>query len=422
MFVIRNFHFRYIKTALYCLLALALVVMLIVLAVVNIAPTEQDAENIYSPTPTINVPSDDSNKVKIQLAGDVVLNSVLLSSNSNANGDYDFNKIFSEIDNVIDGDLAIFNMEGIVDAYKDGTQIGGAPVFNYPKEIASSLKNIGFNFCVTANDRASYFSDAGIKNNYENILSAGLIPVGTSVEGQKNFCVREINGVKIGVLAYTDKLSNFDNIDTKRIATVDFNDIEGTLDKVSADVLDAKNQGAEIIVASMHWGEEMALEPTENQRELADKMVKCGVDVIYGTRAHIFQPVTYESIVDYNNQSKNVIIAYSMGNFLSHPTVTSGQTSQQSAVLNIYVERDQNGKAYISSAECEAIYIYAYQTKNTDSTYNYRIIPASESVLAETRPEIFLNDTDWQYCKDAYTQIKSVVDKSSQSGMPLGLK
>lgn len=421
MFIIKNFHFRYIKTALYGLLSVALIVMLIVIAVVNLTPDKQYAET-SSPTPTSNIQGNNSNKVKIQLAGDVVLNSTLLSSNSNAYGEYDFDNIFSQIDKIIDGDLAIFNMEGVVDAFKDGSQIAGAPVFNYPKEIAASLKKIGFNFCVTANDRASYFSDAGIRNNYENIQNAGLVPVGTSVEGQKNYVIREINGIKIAVLAYTDKLSNFDNIDTNRISTVNLDDVEGAMDIISADVNDVKNQGAEIVVASMHWGEEMALEPTDRQRALADKIVKCGVDVIYGTRAHIFQPISYKSIVDDNNQSKNVLIAYSMGNFLSHPTVTSGQTSQQSAVLNIYVERDQSGKAYISSAECEAIYIYAYQTKNSDSNYNYRVVPAYSNAKAEEKPEIFLNETDWKYCKDAYEHIKSVVDKSSESGMPLGLK
>ncbi|MBE7092462.1 MAG: CapA family protein [Clostridiales bacterium] len=419
MFIIKNYHFRYIKTVLYVLLSLSLVVMLIVLAVVNIRP----ANNVNissSPTPTSTNKSETTNKVKIQLAGDVVLNSNLLTSSSNSYGEFNFDNIFKSIKNSINGDLAIFNMEGIIDAYKDGSQIAGAPIFNYPKEIANSLKNAGFNMCITANDRASYFSDAGIINNYQNILNSGMLPVGTSLEGNKNFAVSEINGIKIAVLAYTDKLSNFDKITLDRISSLDFEDIEGTIDAISEDVAYVKNQGAEIIVASMHWGDEMASEPNESQRELADKMAKCGVDIIYGTRSHVFQPVTFKNIVDDNNNSKNIIVAYSMGNLLSHPTVTSGETTQQSAILNIYIERDQSGKAYISTAECEPIYIYANSLKNNN--YEYHIVSSSEYYSVQERPQIFANDSDWKNCKDAYDNIKKIIEQSGKNGMPLGLK
>lgn len=421
MLEIKNYHFRYIKTVLYGIVALLLVIMLIVIAVANINFNDGQGQ-VENPSPTPTIQGEKTNKVKIQLVGDVVLNSTLLENTSNAYSEYDFSNIFSLINEKINGDIALFNLEGLIDVNKNGTQISGAPLFNYPKKIASDLKDTGFNMCVTANDRAAYFSDMGIKNNYENLISAGLCPVGTSVENTKNYVVVEMNGVKIGVLAYTDKLSDFDKIDTRYISALDFSDIEGTVDKIASDVQSVKEHGAEIIVASMHWGDDISSEPTDAQRELADKIVKCGVDIIYGTRSHVFQSVTFKNIVDDNELSKNVIVAYSMGNFLAHPTVTTGQASQQSAILNVYIERDQNGRAYISSAECEPIYIYAFSKTSNDLNYEYLILPASEYAQETEKPNVFINDEDWQKCKDAYAYALKIAQESGKTGLPLGLK
>lgn len=417
----KNYHFRYIKSVLYFLLAIALIVLLIVTAVANFPIKTEEPDNTITVTPSPEA-TDNSNRIKIQLAGDIVLNDTLISSNSNAYGEYNFDKCFSSVQSYIDGDLVLFNLEGIIDANKNGTQLAGAPIYNYPKEIADSVYKAGFNVCITANDRASYFSNEGIKNNVENIRNSGLLVSGSSLEGEKNYIVKDFGGIKVAVLAYTDKFVNHDEIDVARIASIDFYDVEGTMDRIEADVASAKDEGAEIIIVSMHWGEEMASKVTDDQRELADRILKCGVDIIYGTRSHVFQPVTYKNILNDQGESKNVIVAYSMGNFLSQPTVTSGQKTQQSGILNIYVERDKDGNAYISSSECMPIYIYAKALDSAGTNYSYSILPATEYALAQTRPEVFLNDTDWENCKIAYENMKKIVEESSANGIPLGLK
>ena len=417
----KSYHLRYLKSFLFVALAVTLVIMLIVLALVNVGDKEASIiENTPEPSPSPTAQAEVTNKVKIQLAGDVVLNSDILSSKRLDGGGYDFDACFSQIKDKLDGDLCIFNLEGILNAYKDGSQIAGAPIYNYPREIASALKNAGFDYCVTANDRAAYFSDAGIKNNVEHLIAEGLTPVGTSVEGGTNFVFKEINGIRIAILAYTDKLVNEAEIDTSRISTLYFADVEGSVDVVSADVKKARDLGAEIIIASLHWGNELVSKPDEDQRELADKLVRCGVDVVYGTMSHVFQDVTYKNVVDDNGESKNAIIAYSMGNLLSHPTVTSGEITQQSGILNLYVERDSKGKAYISSAECMPIYIYARALENNE--FSYFVLPASDYASVDTKPGIFGNDEDWQRCKDAYAAVKATVEASGNNGMPLGLK
>ncbi len=416
---IKNYHLRYARSYLSILLSIAVIVFLCVYAVIIFVPRQPAQELQPSSLPTEEPLI--TNRVKIQLAGDIVLNNTLLSSSRDAYGAYDFKKYFSYIKDSLDGDLCIFNLEGNVDAYGDGSNFAGAPSFNYPKEIASAAAEAGFNTVITANDQAANFSYAGIKNNLVNLEASGLIPVGTRQEEVTGY-IKNYNGITIGILAYTEGLTQKNSdIPEYAIAKISTDDVEGSAKRIQNDIVQIKQAGAEIVIISMHWGTEMVAEPSQNQRKLADALIRSGADIIMGTLSHTLQPISYKSITTDVGEEKNVIVAYSLGNFLSHPTVTSGQTSQESALLNIYIERDSAGVAYISWAECIPIYIYAKALSSGGTTYTYSILPASEYISAEEKPEIFASDEDWQNCKNAYENIKKVIDKSAENGMPLGI-
>ena len=66
-----------------------------------------------------------------------------------------------------------------------------------------------------------------------------------------------------------------------------------------------KQQGAKFIVLSLHWGEELAQTPTQEQQELAHKAIDLGADVIMGHHAHVVQTMEV-----YRNRP----IFYSLGN------------------------------------------------------------------------------------------------------------
>ena len=89
----KNYHLRYIKSVLYMLVALALIVLLVVTAIVNI-PTKNVNEPTHGMESSTPEP-ENTNRIKIQLMGDIVLNGTLISSNSNAYGEYNFDSCFS---------------------------------------------------------------------------------------------------------------------------------------------------------------------------------------------------------------------------------------------------------------------------------------------------------------------------------------
>lgn len=68
----------------------------------------------------------------------------------------------------------------------------------------------------------------------------------------------------------------------------------------------AKNQGADLVIASCHWGIEGDHYPTDYQRDLGKRLIDAGADLVVGHHPHVLQGVE-----EYNGK----IIIYSLGNF-----------------------------------------------------------------------------------------------------------
>jgi hypothetical protein len=67
-----------------------------------------------------------------------------------------------------------------------------------------------------------------------------------------------------------------------------------------------KEQGAKLIIASFHWGDESATVPNETQVQLAHSAIDNGADLVIGHHPHVLQ-----GIEKYNGK----YILYSLGNF-----------------------------------------------------------------------------------------------------------
>ncbi len=71
-------------------------------------------------------------------------------------------------------------------------------------------------------------------------------------------------------------------------------------------VAEAKAQGADLIVASCHWGIERDYYPTDFQQDLGHKLIDAGADIVIGHHPHVLQGI---------EEYKGKIICYSLGNF-----------------------------------------------------------------------------------------------------------
>lgn len=83
----------------------------------------------------------------------------------------------------------------------------------------------------------------------------------------------------------------------------------------------------DIVVVSIHAGEEYSKEPTVFQKNFAQDAIDAGADLIIGHHPHVTQPV---------EQYKNGWIAYSLGNFIFDQDFT--EQTMQGLILKVIVE------------------------------------------------------------------------------------
>jgi poly-gamma-glutamate synthesis protein (capsule biosynthesis protein) len=75
----------------------------------------------------------------------------------------------------------------------------------------------------------------------------------------------------------------------------------------------AARRDADIVVVSIHWGNEYWHKPTDHQREVAEKLFAAGADLIIGHHPHVLQPLEKG-----HRAGRSVAVAYSLGNFISN--------------------------------------------------------------------------------------------------------
>jgi poly-gamma-glutamate capsule biosynthesis protein CapA/YwtB (metallophosphatase superfamily) len=86
----------------------------------------------------------------------------------------------------------------------------------------------------------------------------------------------------------------------------------------------------DILIVSLHWGFEYAVEPNDLQREWAKKLSDAGVDVLWGHHPHVLQPVEWITTAEGDHR---MLAMYSLGNLLTDQSMT--WETQHSALLSL---------------------------------------------------------------------------------------
>jgi poly-gamma-glutamate synthesis protein (capsule biosynthesis protein) len=130
-------------------------------------------------------------------------------------------------------------------------------------------------------------------------------------------------------------------------------DSDSDLALAAADVEKAR-QSADLVVVSLHWGDEYRAIPTAWQRRVAAELIEAGADIILGHHPHVLQPI--ESHVARNGRQG--LIAFSLGNFISsqnYGVANKNRTHRKALrgdgiILRIYAVKEQ-GKTSVAHAE-----------------------------------------------------------------------
>ena len=283
------------------------------------ASTEQTTEVLTEPT-TEPVPAD--KRVHVVAAGDNLIHySVYKNAEALAGGyGYDFKPLYENMRYIIeDADLAILNQETIISQSNEvrGAN-GGALLFNSPPEVADAVIDLGFAVFTMANNHLLDYGTAGLEesinfwNNKAKENDITVLGAYLNEQDANNIRVREVNGVKFAFLAYCEHINGFDDLLLSSPLRVIKNSEE---DVIQRQIQEAK-QLADVVIVSAHWGNEDTHVVRDDVKELANKMINWGADVILGCHTHVAQTMEWITRPD----GTKGFVFYSMGNFICAQT------------------------------------------------------------------------------------------------------
>ena len=303
---------------------------------------------------------EDKSQVKILAMGDMIFHQPIVK-NYRSNDSYDFTPIFNNISSDInEADLAIANFEGSVNSNR---KLSGFPLFNFPKETIYSLKNSGFDLLSTANNHALDTGLDGIAETISHINESGMKNFGTLKEDGDKGIIVEKNGIKIGLISFTDTLNGMDSLMRGKEYSVNTfsQDVKGDIEKLK--------EKSDIVIVYPHWGNEYQLVPNERQIFLKEMLQEAGADIILGSHPHVLQKYEVE---DKNN--KKYFTIYSMGNALSNQRVENLKKSgvDTGALIKLVIEKDNvSGETKLKSYGVYPTYVNRYRA---NGKLNYDLV------------------------------------------------
>jgi poly-gamma-glutamate synthesis protein (capsule biosynthesis protein) len=112
--------------------------------------------------------------------------------------------------------------------------------------------------------------------------------------------------------------------------------------KVVQQATAARQNGADLVIASIHAGVEYRTTPTEQQRQIAAELASSGqIDAMIGDHPHVAEPI---ELVPGGVDGRGMWTIYSLGNFLSNQQDSLvGPNTDTGAVAYLTVTKDELG-------------------------------------------------------------------------------
>lgn len=260
-----------------------------------------------APTPT----SDPVSTVRFSATGDDLIHGQLYlqAQQRTADGSYDFLPLYEHVAPFYsEQDLNFINQETNVN---DEIPPSSYPLFSSPAAVGKTIYDMGFRLIGMSNNHSYDLGASGIAATKRfwaampsDVLTFGLVENGKEDE----IPVYDKNGLRFACLAYTQYTNGLptpQDAIAHVIYTSDTETIERQIKQARA--------VADVVLVSVHWGNEDSHTTTDGQRALAQQMADWGADLIIGTHPHVLQGAEWLQ----REGRSPALVAYSLGNFVS---------------------------------------------------------------------------------------------------------
>ena len=201
-------------------------------------------------------------------------------------------------------DIAFGNLESpLTDApyLANGYNLQAAPA------QVVALEGAGFDVVSLANNHVTDHGVDGVLETIRVLDQAGIAHVGAgaNITDAHQVWIENASAVKVAFLAY-------DRTGGSVPATEVSAGSARAANRMLTDIAGAR-QNADLVVVSLHWGDEYRSTPAGWQREYARTLAVAGADLIVGHHPHVVQPLEWLEIP---GRDRPALVAYSLGNFI----------------------------------------------------------------------------------------------------------
>ena len=316
--------------------------------------------------------------IRISAVGDILCeNSILEDAYDKGTQNYDFTSMFKNMSTFFaDSDITVGTMET---NYTDN-KYSGYGQRNSPISFAEALKNIGIDLVSISTNHSLDYGIEGLQETKRALEGIGYDVVGDNL-GESRVKIKTIKNTKIAFLSYT---YGFENQNSKTKEELDSANIYNS--EIAKKDLEYAKENADYSIIIMHWGDAYSIKPNKEQQNIAKFLVENGADMILGNHASAVQKME----VMQSPEGKNVLVAYSLGNYISGETM---DISKIELVLNIELRKSgETGEVVLSKVDYTPIYVLDRGTK-AENRYELIDMKGTAKAYAEGNKKIVNKET-----------------------------
>ena len=329
-----------------------------------VSETEETTKAIDGDLQEESTVEDEEDSLTLVMVGDMLMHTPVNETGVKEDGSIDFSHLFTYTKDKIQGaDIALVNQEVILGGEELG--ISGYPAFNTYQELGDDLVDVGFDVVLHATNHALDKGKKGLLSclSYWDAEHPEMAVLGIqdTAEEQNEIYIYEKNGIRIAILNYTYGTNGIPLPEDMPFA-VNLMDKE----RMAEDIENAKAQ-ADFVIVCPHWGTEYVLEETDYQRNYAQFMLDCGVDLVLGTHPHVIEPV--EMFEDENGH--RMLVYYSLGNYVNCTSSDKSDIGNRmlGAMAEVTITKDADGKVYISEYGAQPLVTYVSEDQKEIAVY-----------------------------------------------------
>ncbi|MFB6280732.1 MAG: CapA family protein [Haloferacaceae archaeon] len=204
-----------------------------------------------------------------------------------------------------------------------------------PSWAVPALGAAGVDCCALANNHVLDFGEVALRDTLDALDRAGIAHAGAGLDrdGALDPARFRAGGLDVAVVSFTDNTPEYAAGEgTPGTARVEMDPDDGrTRDRVGEALARARTGDPDLLVASLHWGPNMVVDPPPEFEAFGRWLVDRGVDLVHGHSAHVFQGI---EVYD------GVPIVYDAGDFVDDYAVDPDLRNDRSFLFAAAADAD----------------------------------------------------------------------------------